>query len=83
MKSKSDPIPAKIKKEVIERDKGFCQGCGRLGAHLHHIKFRSSGGKHEINNLVTLCAECHDKAHNYREWREFWEQWRDLLYRGE
>jgi hypothetical protein len=31
--------------------------------HAHHVVFRSKGGKDTIDNLVTLCEECHKKVH--------------------
>lgn len=49
--------------EVYERDGGLCVLCGRQGAHIHHIVFRSQGGTDDMENLVTLCGECHDHAH--------------------
>lgn len=54
-------IPPEIRHQVLERDGRRCQfpGCSmrsRLG--LHHIIFRSQGGKHVPENLVVLC-DCH------------------------
>lgn len=47
-----------------EARKSFCQVCGRTyGLHVHHIIPRSRGGGDTPDNLVTLCYECHDKAH--------------------
>jgi 5-methylcytosine-specific restriction endonuclease McrA len=80
LKNKYDPIPRKIKAEIYDRDKGICQGCGVIGVHLHHIIFRSQGGKHTVDNLVTLCNDCHTRAHNCREERFHWEVWRDEKY---
>jgi HNH endonuclease len=31
---------------------------------VHHIIFKSQGGKDNIENLIGLCRECHDKAHD-------------------
>jgi len=33
----------------------------------HHIIYRSHGGPDEESNLITLCPECHGKAH-FLEW---------------
>lgn len=71
---KASPIPEKIRQQVIDRDI-YCQGCGKPGVHIHHIIFRSAGGKHTLNNLVYLCDVCHRMAHAYRKWREHWERW--------
>ena len=49
----------------------LCQGCNRNKANdIHHLAFRSQGGKDEINNLIALCRECHNKAHSNKEFNE-------------
>jgi 5-methylcytosine-specific restriction endonuclease McrA len=30
---------------------------------VHHLKFRSQSGDDEEQNLITLCAECHEQMH--------------------
>jgi len=30
---------------------------------VHHLKFRSQAGSDEEPNLITLCAECHERTH--------------------
>ena len=50
--------------KAIERDSHKCVICGsseRL--EVHHKKYRSDGGSDDMDNLVTLCAQCHIKAH--------------------
>jgi len=47
--------------EVQERSGGMCEGCGRwIGtitpSNVHHIKYRSQGGKDNIENLICLCS---------------------------
>lgn len=47
-----------------------CEVCGNKAVDIHHIMPRSKFGsktKHiqdAIENLIGLCRECHDKAHN-------------------
>lgn len=55
--------PAKEKIRV--RDGNACRCCGVSGRslHVHHIEYRSEGGKHGERNLLTLCRGCHDKIH--------------------
>ena len=54
-----------VKSAVLSRDNYTCQICGAKNTKLqvHHIRFRSDGGSNRMDNLVTLCKECHDKVH--------------------
>lgn len=55
------------------RDRRICRVCGkpsRLDAvgllergHRHHLHYRSRGGVDASENVVTLCAGCHDQIH--------------------
>lgn len=48
---------------VLDRDRWRCRGCFVNAGELHHIVFRSQGGKDEPGNLITLCPSCHRRAH--------------------
>ena len=54
-----------VKSAVLTRDDYTCQICGEKDTHLevHHIQFRSKGGSDRMDNLVTLCHDCHSKVH--------------------
>lgn len=49
----------------FNRDGYKCQCCktkkGKLNAH--HIIYRSNGGADTLDNLITLCEDCHEKLH--------------------
>ncbi|MFQ5744714.1 MAG: hypothetical protein ACE5HV_14170 [Acidobacteriota bacterium] len=58
---------------VLDRDGWRCQapGCTAHSAlHVHHILFRSCGGKNQHGNLVTLCDFHHLAIH--RQWIRCW-----------
>ena len=76
------PIPKKLIKAILERDEGICQYCGKQGANIHHILFGGTGRKriHCIENLITLCGECHRGAHSNRGMREFTYEWSRQKY---
>lgn len=60
-------IPPDVQHAVLERDSHQCQLCGTGGENrlqLHHwLSFRSHGGPHIPENLVTLCHQCHEQVH--------------------
>ena len=62
-------IPAKNRAVVEERSGGRCEGCGAVGdLELHHRKYKSRGGTHDVHNLIALCgmgntSGCHGVAH--------------------
>jgi 5-methylcytosine-specific restriction endonuclease McrA len=50
---------------VRKRDKGRCvvPGCKDASAHLHHIVYRSKGGKWRSENICSLCPSHHHMVH--------------------
>lgn len=49
-----------ISRACFIRDRHKCRHCSnRNGLHPHHVVFKSHQGQDELNNLLTLCAECH------------------------
>lgn len=63
----------KVKKEAAERDGGMCAICGAPAVDVHHVRYRSHGGKDELGNVVCLCRACHEMAHGVKakEVREY------------
>ena len=52
-----------VKAEVRIRDCGRCRLCAAPGFDVHHVTYRSRGGKHETHNCVFLCRACHADVH--------------------
>ena len=59
-----------LRKKVYRKNDYTCQNCGRRAGelgdaelHAHHIVPKAQGGTHELNNLTTLCDECHSAVH--------------------
>jgi 5-methylcytosine-specific restriction endonuclease McrA len=48
---------------VRARDRGRCVVCGRPGREVHHVLYRSHGGRSEPGNLALLCLRCHQDVH--------------------
>lgn len=56
------PIKKSVRFEVFKRDSFTCQYCGKSAPdvilHVDHIKPVSKGGKNDLLNLITSCADC-------------------------
>lgn len=55
------------REQILERDHNQCKVCnGTDNLQVHHIYSLDTHPalKLENSNLVTLCSECHHKAHN-------------------
>ena len=52
-------------RQVFERDGFKCRHCrkGKRELHAHHLEARKDGGLDALENLVTLCKECHTGFH--------------------
>jgi hypothetical protein len=60
-------------KAVDERDAGRCRVCGKRGSptavglldrlQRHHMVYRSKGGEHRSENVLSVCAACHAAIH--------------------
>jgi hypothetical protein len=73
---KAKPIPTANRRTVENRSGGICEGCGRRPAtDIHHRKYKSRGGTHDVENLFALCggpggmaggnhSGCHGVAHS-------------------
>lgn len=53
-----------VRAEIIKRDKGKCQLCGKPGLQVHHILLRSKRKDllYSKNNLILLCSKCHSHS---------------------
>lgn len=67
----SDPYPddwEARRRAVLYRSDYCCDDCGVDAdddvLHVHHIKPISNGGGHELENLKTLCPDCHADEHD-------------------
>lgn len=54
-----------LKTAFCKRCKYTCQACRKRRSRdllsLHHIIPEVKGGSHDLNNLVLLCRQCHDR----------------------
>jgi len=68
--SRSRPVdvdrttPPALRRRVLARDGGHCRCCGsRRRIMVHHIRYRSHGGRTRVWNLISLCVSCHALVH--------------------
>jgi 5-methylcytosine-specific restriction endonuclease McrA len=49
---------------VLERDRWKCQRCGSsVNLQVHHVRYRGRLGPDALDNLISLCADCHAEEH--------------------
>lgn len=66
---RTGPMPKRHPEMVRERSGGMCERClVRPATEIHHRRFLSRGGKHNVANLIHLCGHgnadgCHGEAH--------------------
>lgn len=65
------PLPKELRDAVLQRDDFHCQCCDMhlIGARaglsaVHHVLPVHVGGKDKMENLTTLCLNCHITLHN-------------------
>lgn len=67
-------IPERIRQEVMDRDGNTCRFCGQHAENpaLHHVRYRSEGGKNRPDNLITVhwmyAPRCHEIMHS-KKWK--------------
>ena len=65
-----DYVTPEVRHRVYLRDEYRCRRCGEQDLSkltVHHVKFRSQGGAHSEDNLVTVCwIPCHQLIHDHR-----------------
>lgn len=62
------------RKRIRKRDNGECQQCGAPATQIHHVVFRSQGGRGVYENGMLVCHICHDRIHRDRKLAEYWQK---------
>ena len=63
---------------IFARDNYTCQCCGKSKDKIlqtHHIIYRSNGGTDRVDNLITVCTDCHTSKNHQKggilyKWQE-------------
>jgi hypothetical protein len=63
-----------VRDEVKEYYDNTCQVCGGKGIHLHHVCFRSQGGRGVFSNAMLCCNSCHKEIHLDNEKAQYWKE---------
>ena len=70
-RAKTQRIRAQVMDAVDMRDGSTCRICHcnmvafdlQRQPHHHHIIYRSHGGTDTLENVILICALCHDRVH--------------------
>lgn len=73
-------ISKKEYNRAIETFGSVCVYCGNPYIEMHHIRFRSQQGKGGFRNLIPLCKEHHNQAHQQRTFSDKLKEDRIALY---
>lgn len=58
-------LPREVSQAVFTRDGFKCRRCGWRGnLHPHHVIHKSQRGSDTLDNLITLCSDCHRLYHD-------------------
>lgn len=58
------PAWQRTRAKVFQRARGRCEGCLEAAAEVvHHLTYRHAGNE-LLYELVALCRDCHDRAHD-------------------
>lgn len=61
------------RRNILERENGCCQMCGKRATQIHHVKPKSSGkGRGVETNGMAVCGKCHNKIHADNELLQHW-----------
>jgi RNA-directed DNA polymerase len=52
-----------VRLAVWRRDGGRCRACQGRATHVHHVCYRSHGGRTSTANCLLLCRRCHQDVH--------------------
>lgn len=66
MSQKRNKHHIRAQKEAKIIDNYTCLICGRKfpNSHGHHLIYYSEGGSASVQNMTTLCPDCHRDYHN-------------------
>lgn len=59
-------VSGEVRRATFEADGNKCRFCGssQSAIECHHVLYRSEGGPHTRDNLLSLCSRCHARVHS-------------------
>ncbi len=67
-------FPKEVRDQIKEHFDNTCQMCGNSGVHIHHVRFRSQGGRGVFTNGLLLCNSCDRRIHDNHELNIYWKE---------
>lgn len=72
-------VPTQLRNRTLKRDNHACVRCDSTNdLEAHHIIPRRDGGPDSLENMATLCNDCHTEIHRntkYDTKSEFWQEY--------
>ena len=59
----SSPEWRAMREMVMQRAGGICEHCGKDAEHVHHVRYPKVYAEDHPDNLIAVCAACHDLHH--------------------
>jgi 5-methylcytosine-specific restriction endonuclease McrA len=79
-KKKRGEVSKREYNRMIEEFGSVCIICGNPYIDVHHVKFRSHGGRGKWRNLAPLCRVCHERLHRDRKFADWLREEREKRF---
>lgn len=72
-RSERNKFSESVRRKVMDDYDYKCASCHGLATELHHVKFRSQGGRGVATNALPLCHKCHREVHLDSDKARYWQ----------
>lgn len=58
--------------KILEKFENKCGVCGGIPTEIHHVMYKSRGGRGVLENGMPVCQQCHFEIHQNKKLSDFW-----------